>query len=122
MEPNKEQIVTEIVERATKGQFTEFHFIRSFNEFLYWREEVRITKLNIKSLTEVADKLFKNYCKEIVTGTADVTNLLAYTEITDIVAFYKTELSTFERMLDEYRGYLSHGNFIRALLGEERDI
>lgn len=122
MEPTKEQIVAEIIERAERGQFTEFRFIKSFDEFLYLREEARITKLNIENLTDAADKLFKQYCKEVIEGTANVGNLLAYTEVMDIVDFYKIEVTTFERMLDEYKEYLCQGNFIRAFLGEERDI
>lgn len=122
MEPTKEQIIAEIIERAQCGQFTKFHFIKSFDEFLCLREEARIAKLNIENLTIAADKLFKKYCKEVIEGTANVGNLLAYAEIIDIVDFYKTEVTTFERMLNEYKKYLCQGNFIRAFLGEERDI
>ncbi len=122
MEPNKEQIVAEIIERAEKGQFTEFRFIRNFEEFIYWLDLAKANKLIIKTLTESADNLFKKYCKDVVNCTANSQELLAYTKLRDIIKFYETELITINSMTAEYKDYLCHGNFINALLGEDRDL
>jgi hypothetical protein len=122
MEPTKEQIVTEIIERAKKGQFTEFRFIRNLEEFAYWLDITKVNKLIIKTLTESANNLFKKYCKDVVGCVANSQELFAYTELRDIIKFYETELITVKSMTAEYKDYLCHGNFIRAFLGEERDV
>lgn len=122
MEPTKEQIVTEIIERAKKGQFTEFRFIRNLEEFAYWLGIIKVNKLIIKTLTESANNLFKKYCKDVVECVANSQELFTYTELRDIIKFYETELITVKSMTAEYKDYLCHGNFIRAFLGEERDV
>jgi hypothetical protein len=117
-----EDILKEIFAKAEERQFTEFHFIRNLEAFTYWLDVTKANKLIIKTLTESANNLFKKYCKDVVECVANSQELFAYTELRDIIKFYETELITINSMTAEYKDYLCHGNFIRAFLGEERDV
>lgn len=121
-QPTNEDILKELFARAEKRQFTQFRFIRNLEEFAYWLDITTTNKLIIRTLADSADKLFKKYCKNVVACTANSHELVAYTELRGIIKFYETELITINSMTTEYKDYLCHGNFIRALLGEERDL
>jgi hypothetical protein len=121
-QPTNEDILKEIFARAEERQFTKFRFIRNLEEFAYWLDITKANKLIIKTLIESANNLFKKYCKDVVGCVANSQELFAYTELRDIIKFYETELVTINSMTAEYKDYLCHGNFINALLGEERDV
>lgn len=117
-----QEILLQILKQAEEGKSFKFHLITSWADFIaYWRD-YKSTKLVIKVLTEAAEGLFKHYCKEVSSGTADFTELLAYAELLDIKAFYEKDRDTLKQMLDEYDDYLGHGHFWFSFLGGERDI
>lgn len=120
MENNEQQILADIIERAQKGEFSEFHYIASKYEFRIYSHNVRASKLIIKLLTRAANKLFKTYCKEIVSGNEDLEKLLAYAQMREIIEFYRVELQTFQSMIDEFEEYLRQGNFWNMFLGGNR--
>lgn len=115
-----QELLSEILKHAQEGRLTEFHLIMTWNEFIFYRQQRRATKLVIKLLKNVAKTLFKNYCKGITTGSADINKLLASRQLQDCVAFYERELATINTILDEYDDYLGQGNFWHAFLGGER--
>ena len=117
-----QQVLFEIIEQAQNQKFTEFRLITSWVDFSYWRKTKLATKLIIGMLDEAARNLFKSYCKTAESGTQDVQQLLAYTEIRDIRNFYEKELETIQKMIDEYDDWLGHGNFLYSFFGGERDI
>lgn len=117
-----QEFLLEILNNAAEGKSIEFRFITSWSEFRFYQRSIRATKLIIKTLEEAADSLFKTYCKEVPTGSADFTKLLAYSEIQDVIAFYAKDLDTLERMLTEYDEYLGQGNFWYSFLGGKRYI
>jgi hypothetical protein len=122
MEPTDEQIVLDIIERAQNCKFTEVHFIKSLDEFFKYYQYNKSTGIVIKLLKKSSGKLFKVYCKEILKGTADVEQLLAYAQLDEITKFYITDFNRIQQVIEEYKTYLCQGNFIRALLGEERNL
>jgi hypothetical protein len=117
-----QQLLLSILELAEKGKYTEFRFITSWAEFKSYWYGYRSTKLIIKTLREASENLFKTYCREVSTGSADVNNLFAFAQLRDIIAFYEKELATVKRMLDDYDDYLGHGNFWYSFLGGERTL
>ena len=117
-----QQVLLEIIEQAQQQKFTEFRLITSWEEFRFYRKNILATRLIIGMLKEAAQNLFKAYCKTIESGTQDLQQLLAYTEILEITAFYEKELETLRKMVDEYDEYLWNGNFWYSFLGGERDI
>lgn len=116
-----QQILSEILAQAEKGESTKFRFITSWNDYLACRKLYKSNKLIIRILKSSSVRLFKTYRKDVIAGISDVTKLLAYCQLDDVIAFYNKELDTLDNMLDEYENYLCHGNFIYALLGGERD-
>ena len=116
-----QQLVSDIIEQAKKPN-TEFTFITTWNEFRFSWSKFRTIKLIIKTLKDAAKKLFKNYYKDIITGSADVNKLLAAKQLEDIIAYYGRELDTLERMLKDYDDYLGQGHFWYSVFGGERDL
>ena len=123
MEHNDEtkQFLDDILARAENGDATKFQLINSWGEYLVCNRWRKATKIVLKVLRSSAKQIFKSYCTTVIAGISDATQLIAYAQLVDVIAFYEAELDTFDRMLDEYLKYLWHGNFIYALLGGERD-
>ena len=116
------QLILDIINKAQEGQSHPFRPILYWSEFTYYRRWVRSTKLIIKTLKTSANNLFKEYCKEVVTGNSDVNKLLAYSQLLDIIKFYENDLNTVKRMLEDFDTYLGEGNFWYSFLGGRRDI
>jgi CRISPR/Cas system CSM-associated protein Csm2 small subunit len=117
-----QQLLFEIVNQAQNQKFTEFRLITSWVDFRLCRKNHLATRLIINMLKDSARNLFNAYCKDIKSGTQDLQQLLAYTEIREITAFYEKELETLKKMLDEYDDWLGQGHFWYSFLGGERDI
>ena len=117
-------LIYEILNKALEGDALPFKLITCWNEFLYYSRWSRSTKIVIRTLKNAANKLFKEYCKDVIAGISDITKLLAYTQLLDAAAFYENDLVTVQKMLDEYDDYCGNwGNFWQqVLLREERDI
>ena len=116
---DSEQLLLAIIDQA-KSEPSKFRFIVSWADYRYCINLYKSTKLVIKVLKTASRNLFKSYCKTVVSGTSDVTQLIANSELADIISFYNSELKTIYNMLEEYEDYLWHGNFFYALMGGER--
>lgn len=117
-----QQLLLEILNNVTEGKSIEFHYIRSWREFNYYRQQLRATKLIIKVLRTSSKKLFKKYCKDVIAGIPGVNKILAYVKLTEAIDFYRRDLDILKQMLDEYDNYLGEGNFWHSLLGGQRMI
>lgn len=117
-------LIYELINKALEGDALPFKLITCWNEFLYYLRWRRSTKIVIKTLKTSANKLFKDYCKDVIAGISEITKLLAYKQLLEITAFYENELATVQKMLDEYDNYLDDwGNIWRhVFLGESRDL
>lgn len=99
-------LIYEILNKALEGDALPFNLITCWNEYLYYLKWSRSTKIVIKTLKTSANKLFKEYCKDVIAGISDITKLLAYKQLLDVTAFYENDLATVHKMLDEYDDYL----------------
>jgi hypothetical protein len=117
-----QQIILNILKYAEAGQLIEFRLIKTWQEFKYCWQHYRSTKLIIKTLEVSSKNLFRSYCKDVIVGVSDVNKILAYVQLRDVIAFYKKDLDTLKKMLDEYDEYLGQGHFWHSVLGGERDI
>ena len=116
---SSEQLLQAILEQA-EGKPSEFRFIESLYDLAGCFRYSKATKLVIKVLKAASKKLFTAYCKNVTSGISDVTQLFAFSQLDDVIAFYRQELNTVTAMIDEYEDYLAKGNFFYALLGGER--
>lgn len=114
------QLTLEILNQAQERRFTQFRLLRNWQEYQMARQSVVTTELVIKVLRQSADKLFKQYCKAVITGISDINQLMAYSQLHEVMSFYKVELATFTDMVNEYAEYLRHGNFLYAYTGGDR--
>ena len=115
-----QELLLHIIEQAARPN-TPFTFITTWNEFRFYQQNRRATKLIIRTLEASARNLFKTYCKDIAAGSADINKLLAVKQLEEIITYYERELYTVERMLDDYDEYLGQGNFWYSILGGERN-
>lgn len=116
-------IIQEVIDKALAGQAQPFKPIVCWGEFIYYHRGTISTKLIIKTLKQAAKNLLKEYCKDVIAGISDITKLLAYEQLLDILDFYKNELDTLNRMLADYDEYLGNWlNFFDALLGGRREV
>lgn len=117
-------LIYEILNKALEGDTLPFNLITCWDENLYYLRWSRSTKIVIKTLKTSANKLFKEYCQDVIAGISDITKLLAYKQLLDVIAFYENDLRTVQKMLDEYDEYLGDwGNFWRhVFLRESRDL
>jgi hypothetical protein len=115
------QLILDIITQAKENRAIDFHYIKSWHEFRYYSKLNRSTKLIVKTLRDSANNLFKDYCKDVISGISDVNKLLAYSQLQDIILFYKRDLDTLKQMLDEYDEYLGQ-YFWESFFGGEREI
>ena len=116
------EIITQIIQQAEERRGVKPHIINTWPEYNFYCDQEKSLKVVLKVLRNCADFVFKDYCKEVSLGVADFNKLLAYKQFQDIIMFYHQELLIINGMVNEYSKYLTSGNFINALLGEERGI
>jgi hypothetical protein len=114
------EIITQIIQQAEEQKGVKPHIINTLSEYLFYLDQEKSLKVVLKILRNCADYVFKEYCKEVITGNADFTKLLAFKEFHEIITYYSQELLIVNGMTDEYYKYLTSGNFINAIFGEER--
>ena len=114
-------LIQDIINKALEGKEHPFRSIRYWSEYRYYRRWTGATKLIIRTLQASSNKLFKEYCRDVIAGISDITKILAYEQLLDITAFYKKDLDTVQAMLLEYEDYLGEGNFWYSFLGGRRE-
>lgn len=115
-----QQIIQAILDQAREGKFTQFRLIENWHDFQECKIQVESLEIIIKLLTRSNAKLLKSYCKTVIAGISEFDQILAYTEIREVINYYKVELNTFATMVAEFQTYLSQGNLIYSFLGGNR--
>ena len=114
-------IIQDIISKAVEGKAQLFRPILYWSEYCYYCRLLLSTDIIIRTLTRAANNLFKAYCKDIIAGTSDITTLIAYQQLLDVIDFYNDDLETLQSMIEDYKDYLfDFRNFVGALLGERR--
>lgn len=122
MDDTKELILA-LIEQAKSGEHTKFEQLRFFNEYIAGRITHSAIKKVVVDLEYSADNLFMSYCKAVRKHQADVNLLLAYKQLQHAILYYKEELKIVKDILEDYENYLWEGNFIKAIIfNERRDI
>lgn len=121
-ETETRQLISNIIEQAKNNEQIRFTYIISWREFIHYIKLSSSTRLLIRALQTSANKLLKEYCKDVEAGTADVNKLLAHSQLAEMIAFYSTGLKILKRMIDDYDDYLGNGHFWYSIFGGERDI
>lgn len=110
----------QLINRAQKGEFSEFQILRNWAEYKAAREiRQALTSIN-KCLEKSLKKVLKGYCKDIIEGTSKVENIIAYNILKNTHNFYQKELETLNCTIWEYEAYLLAGNYLGAFFGVER--
>lgn len=118
----EQEIAKLLIERASSGEHVPFKLIQTIQECFRTRTSRRAVKRVVKSLQASQDRLFKQYCKSIPSGKADVNTLLVCGVLKKTLGFYVEEYQILTDMIDEYDEYLltDVNNLIGSILFEER--
>lgn len=100
-----QQMMLTIIEYAKSAKPSEFRLLRNWSDYRYHVGKRRSFKLLVRALQSGSDRLFKNYCKSILC-LEDFNKLLAYKQLQGVIKFYKQELATVTKMIDEYEARL----------------
>lgn len=115
-----QQMMLTIIEHAQTAKPSEFHLIRNWKEYRYYKGKRRSFKLLTKALRKGVDRLLTRYCDSVATGKENFNTLVAYQQMVEVLTFYERELATVTGMIYEYEAYLFEGNYVSAFLGEIR--
>ena len=115
-----EDLASELLQKAESGKHRRFQLIRNWQEYSYTRKLRQTHLLLVSSIRKSADSLFKQHCKNIITGQSDVTKLVAYCATINVLRFYEEELNTIEEMIIEYECYLAAGNWLDFIFCSQR--
>ena len=119
------EIVEQLIQQAQEDQHTQPHTLVTWQEFMFYRKQVKAYKVVINILQKSADNLFKSYCYDVIKGETEFSKVLAYVQLLDIVDYYQQEHDIVNEMVKEYDKYLEEGNltnFICAIFGAVREI
>ena len=116
-----QEIINQIILQAQENAQTEFHQINTWAEYFFYVGQRKSLKAVLKILRACERTLFREYCKEIATGFADLEKLLAYKQFAGILTYYRNELSVIISMLDDFENYIIMGGLIRSILGIPRE-
>jgi hypothetical protein len=118
---NEEQkLLTTIFEHAQSAEPSQFQFICNWEDYKFYKGKRKSYRLLLKVLNKGATRLLQGYCNSVTTGNANFVKLLAYHQMSSVIAFYEQELSTYIDMINEYEAYLLEGHLLWAFLGESR--
>ena len=117
-----EDLLSELITKATTSKHIEFQFLRSWREYLNVRKMRRAHELLVAGLQRSARKQFNNYCNAIQAGETKVISLLAYCTILKVIQFYEEELKILNDILNEYEWYLFYGNWVDFILYQNRSV
>ena len=117
------ELIDELIKQAEEEKSIESKLITSWAEYRFYQKQERSLKAVIKILKACADATFLTYCNEIIAGESNLSRLLAYLQLQDVIAFYEQDLQTVRKMNAEYDEHLGNwGNFAKEfILGYERE-
>lgn len=105
------KVINRIIEYTQTGEHTEFHFLRSWPEYKYYKNKRKAFKQVIRMFKNIS----RRYRKRLGENTP------TYERLQQILNFYKKELDVVTEIIYEYEAYLLTGNYLSAMLGELRD-
>ena len=113
-------LMSELIYNATAGCHRQFQYLRNYREYYKTRQIKRALAILVSSIRQSIKRQFKNYCKAVTAGDADIIKLLAYTTSINVLKFYEEELRIINDMIVEYECYLVNGNLFDFILGQQR--
>jgi hypothetical protein len=120
MENRDLQLAEQLIERAKTGEHTKFEFLRSIEEYFAAREVRKVVKKVVKSFTQTQKNLYKAYVKAVKISTDTLDVILAISELTQVINFYKIEIAILNDCIDEYACYVHSGHIIDTIIGNYR--
>jgi hypothetical protein len=119
----QEELFQVLTENALSGDHTKKEFIQNTSEW-WLMQDARSGLLKVIALYDsIVGSLYKEYCKQVLQGTADFEMLVALRQFKACVDFYQEEFNQLEDMAKEYRAYLNSGHLIdQWLLFKTRDV
>ena len=115
-------LILDIITKAQEGKAFPYRDILYWREYRYYKKWIFSTRLIIRTLAASAESLFDSYCEDVINGISDVSKLIAYSQLLDIINFYAEDLKTVTQMVADYSSYIEEGNFWYSFLGGRREV
>lgn len=120
MEDNNLQLAEQLILRAKNGEYSEFEFICSLEEYFAVRTIRNAVRKVVKSFITSKNKLYKAYIKSIRDGVSNLDVILSISELDQVIKFYENEIWIVSDMIDEYRAYVHSGHIWDTIVGNYR--
>lgn len=112
--------ILNMIDYAKSSDNLKFYFLRSWAEYRELKNKYRTLKIVLKVLKKSANRLFKEYCKDVISQVSNFNKLLAYRQLLIAIEFYEKEISVISDIIYEYDAYLMDSKFLYALFGGVR--
>lgn len=99
-------IMKDLLAAADSGKHLPFRLLRNWQEYSKMKKTRLTYKLLVASISESAEKLFREHCAKIKNDKTEVLDLIAYCTIIKVLRFYEKELQIISDMILEYEAYL----------------
>lgn len=111
------KILSDLIVHAESGEHVAFQYIRSWRGYFSVYRSRRKYRTTIKSLLDIRNTAFKQYCKSIPNRDAPYKKLLLWSALDTTIAFYQEDSQILTNMLDEYEAYIFTGsNLLKSIL------
>lgn len=115
-----EDLISDLIYKAEASKSRQFRLLYSWQDYCEARKTRRAEILLVSSIRKSSNRLFNKYCKSVITGDADVLNLIAYRTTLKILRFYENEIRIISEMINEYECYLADGNLTDFIFATSR--
>ena len=116
----QEELFTTLVQKALKGEQSEFRFIVCWQDRNIVRDYIRGTTATVQVFDSLITNLTKVYVDQIEKNAQDLGIMLSLKQFYTCKDYYQKEREIAEDMLDEYRSYIFGGHIWDTLVGNTR--
>ena len=114
------ELAEQLIQRAKKGDHSNFEFIRSLEEYAAAKMIKKALKKVVKSFDTPKNNLYRAHVKSVQEGEDELNVILAFSELVQVVNFYSDEIGIVSDMIDEYVSYVHSGHIWDTLVGNYR--
>ena len=94
------ELAEQLIQRAKKGDHSNFEFIRSLEEYAAAKMIKKALKKVVKSFDTPKNNLYRAHVKSVQEGEDELNVILAFSELVQVVNFYNDEIEIVSDMID----------------------
>lgn len=119
-EESKAEQIQELIDTALTNKHNEVEQINNLNEYFAAKSLSKGLYKLFKSFAKSANIAYNDYIYNLKNRIDDVQSLFDYRTLKHCEKYYYDEYANTWSAIEEYRSYLSCGNFFKSLFGHDR--